>query len=713
VSETAIRSERHGPVEVIVIDHPPVNALAQPLRAALLAAVEAAEADPAVSAIVIHGAGRHFVAGADIREFDHEPRAPLLNDVLLRIEAAAKPVIAALHGAVLGGGFELALACHYRLAAPDVSFGLPEIRLGLLPGSGGTQRLPRLIGATPALELMLSGDPIDLARARALDIVDGESGVLDLLELACGFAPTVEAADLEARRLCNRTVAGGTPDPEWVARARAAAKRKFPGVASVDAIIDCVAAACSEPFGTALALSRRRFEECRRSEASRALRHLFFAEREPKSAAAPGAAAPPEATPRSVRSVGVVGSGTMGAGIAANLATAGFSVTLVDSDERALAAGMERVRGVLAAGVERGRLDASAAAAAGERIRAARAIEALAAADLVIEAVFESLPVKAELFAQLGALCAPGAVLATNTSTLDVDAIASSSRRADAVVGMHFFSPAHIMRLVEIVRGRDTSPDVIETARSVARRMGKLGIVVGNCFGFVGNRMLYAYGRENQLLLLEGASPPQIDAALESFGMAMGPNAVGDLAGLDVGYRVRRERKDLPDDPRYYRVADLLVEAGRLGQKTGRGAYLYPQGARHRVSDPEVEAMIAAEAGRLGIERRAISDEDIRRRCLFALINEGARLLGEGIAAVPGDIDAIWCNGYGFPRFRGGPMFYADSLGPAVVLDGVHRFAETLGRRYWTPAPLLEELVRSGGTFQAWRAGARREESGA
>jgi 3-hydroxyacyl-CoA dehydrogenase len=656
VSETAIHSERRGRVEVIVIDHPPVNALAQPMRAALLAAVEAAEADPAVRAIVIHGAGRHFVAGADIREFDHEPRAPLLNDVLLRIEAAAKPVIAALHGSVLGGGFELALACHYRVAAPDVSFGLPEIRLGLLPGSGGTQRLPRLIGAAPALERMLSGDPVDPERARALDFVDGESGTLDLLEHACRIAREVEAVDLEGRRLCNLAVPGGAPDPAWVTRERAAAKRKFPGVAAVDAIIDCVAAACGEPFATA-----------------------------------PGAAARGDATPRSVRSVGVVGSGTMGAGIAANLATAGFPVTLIDSDERALAAGMQRVQGVLASSVEKGRLDAAAAAAAGERIRAARGIEALATADLVIEAVFESLAVKQEVFAQLGALCVPGAVLATNTSTLDIDAIATGSRRAGAVVGMHFFSPAHIMRLVEIVRGRNTSPDVIATARSVARRMGKLGIVVGNCFGFVGNRMLYAYGRENQLLLLEGATPTQIDAALESFGMAMGPNAVGDLAGLDVGYRVRRERKDLPDDPRYY---------------------LYPQGARQRVSDPEVEALIAAEAQRLGIERRAVSDGEICRRCLFALINEGARLLGEGIAAVPGDIDAIWCNGYGFPRFRGGPMFYADSLGLGVVLDGVHRFAKTLGKKYWTPAPLLEELARSGGSFQAWRAGARREESG-
>jgi 3-hydroxyacyl-CoA dehydrogenase len=374
---------------------------------------------------------------------------------------------------------------------------------------------------------------------------------------------------------------------------------------------------------------------------------------------------------------------------------------------------MERLRGTLAAAVDKGRLDAAAAAAAGTRIRPARDIEALSAADLVIEAVFESLAVKQQVFARLGALCAPGAVLASNTSTLDIDAIAQASQRPRDVVGMHFFSPAHIMRLVEIVRGRDTSADVIATARSVARRMGKLGVVVGNCFGFVGNRMLYAYGRENQLLLLEGASPAQIDAALESFGMAMGPNAVSDLAGLDVGYRVRRERKDLPDDPRYYRAADMLVEAGRLGQKVGRGAYLYPEGARRRVPDPEVEAMIGAEAVRLGIERRTIADEEICERCLFALINEGARLLGEGIAASPGDIDAIWCNGYGFPRFRGGPMFYADCLGTAVVLEGVRRLGEMLGRSYWTPAPLLEELGRGGGSFEAWRAGAaaRRIES--
>jgi 3-hydroxyacyl-CoA dehydrogenase len=409
-----------------------------------------------------------------------------------------------------------------------------------------------------------------------------------------------------------------------------------------------------------------------------------------------------EAAGRAVRSVGVLGAGTMGAGITISLATAGFEVTLVDTQEPALAAGMKRIQGTLDASVQKGRLAAGDAAAALARVSASRDIGAFASLDLVIEAVFESLSVKQDVFAALGKVCRAGAVLATNTSTLDVDAIAAASGRAGDVVGMHFFSPANIMRLVEIVRGAATDPAVIATAQSVSQRMGKLGIVVGNCFGFVGNRMLYAYGRENQLLLLEGASPPQVDGALERFGMAMGPNAVGDLAGLDVGYRVRRERKDLPDDPRYYRVADLLVEAGRLGQKSGRGAYLYPQGARRGVADAEVEAMIAAESARLGIERRAIADDEVRERCLYALINEGARLLEERIASSAADIDAIWCNGYGFPRDRGGPMLYADTLGPATVLAGVRRFAETLGPRYWTPAPLLEEIAARGGTFHGW-----------
>jgi 3-hydroxyacyl-CoA dehydrogenase len=693
VSGPVVIEERRGDIALISIDHPPVNALAHAVRSALLGAVIAADGDPKVRAMVIRGVGRHFVAGADIREFDQDPRAPLLNDVLKRIEASSKPVVAAMHGAALGGGLELALACHYRIASPGASFGLPEIRLGLLPGSGGTQRLPRLIGAAPALALMLSRDPIQCARAAELGIIDRLAEDSDVEAAALAYAREIAASGAAPRRLCERTVEGGAPDEASIARERSAAQRKFPGVKSVDAIVESVQAAASQPFDTGLALSRRRFEECRQSTESRALRHLFFAERDPRLGE----------EPRPVRAVGVLGAGTMGSGIAISLATAGYEVSLVDTDDRALAAGMERVRSTLAAAVEKGRLDAAAAAAATARVRPGGRIEALEGADLTIEAVFESLAVKKDVFAALGRICRPGAVLASNTSTLDIDAIAEGSQRPADVVGMHFFSPANIMRLVEIVRGAASAPEVIATAASVTRRMGKLGIVVGNCFGFVGNRMLYGYGRENQFLMLEGAAPAQIDAALEAFGMAMGPNAVGDLAGLDVGYRVRRERTDRPSDPRYYRVADLLVEAGRLGQKSARGAFTYAHGSRRPTRDAEVESMIAAEAKRLGVERRAIADQEIRERCLYALINEGAKLLAEGIAASPGDIDAIWCNGYGFPRFRGGPMFYADTVGCAAVLQGIGKLAETHGREYWTPARLLEEIAAAGETFQAWQ----------
>jgi 3-hydroxyacyl-CoA dehydrogenase len=687
-----VQVERRDSIALIRIDHPPVNALAFAVRSALLAAIEAADADAAIDAVVITGEGAHFIAGADIREFDREPRAPLLNDVLLRIEACSKPVIAAMHGSVLGGGFELGLACHYRIAAENASFALPEIRLGLLPGSGGTQRLPRLIGAAEALKMMLSGDPIAGARARELGIVDRSVATPgELLDAALGFATEAASRGGTLPRLRERGVPGGAPDAELVERERAAALRKFPGVRSVDLIIECVRAAADRSFDEALALSRVRFEECRRSVASRALRHLFFAERDAR------------AEGREVRTVGVLGAGTMGAGIAISLATAGLEVILVDTKPDALTAGMERVRATLKAAVEKGRMDAAAATAAAARVRPGAAIEALAPVDLVIEAVFESLAVKREVFAALGKVCRSDAVLASNTSTLDIDAIAAASGRAADVVGMHFFSPANIMRLVEIVRGSATDPVVLATARAVTRRMRKIGVVVGNCFGFVGNRMLYAYGRENQLLLLEGALPAQLDRALEKFGMAMGPNAVGDLAGIDVGYRVRRERKDLPDDPRYYRVADMLFEAGRLGQKTGRGAYLYPDGGRKPVRDPEVESMIAAESARLGIERRTITDEEIVERCQLALINEGASILEQGFAASPGDIDVIWCNGYGYPRYRGGPMFYADTLGTAVVLEGIRRFERALGPQYWTPAPLLQELAASGATFQSWQ----------
>ena len=697
-----VHSERQGDVALLSIDDPPVNALSHAVRAALLERFSQAAAEPSVRAIVIGGTGRHFVAGAAIQEFAHPAREPLLNDVLACIEACDKPVIAALHGSVLGGGLELALACHYRLAASDALLGFPEIRLGLLPGSGGTQRLPRLIGAGEAIGLMLSGEPIPAARAADLGIVDRIAGTAGPGADALTWARELIGLGMPVRRLREASVPGDRPEASFLAAQRALAMRRYPGVGAVDAIIECGLAALDEPFDAALARSRRRFEECRRSDASRALRHLFFAER--------GARASPAA--RKVQCIGVLGAGTMGSGIAVSLATAAYRVRLVDTSDSALRDGLARVRSTLDGAVQKGRITRADADAAVERTCGGGAMDLLEEADFVIEAVYENLAVKQEVFAALGRICRRGAVLASNTSTLDIDAIAAASGRPSDVVGMHFFSPAHVMRLVEIVRGADTSPEVIATVREVGRRSGKLGVVVGNCFGFVGNRMLYAYGRENQLLMLEGASPSRIDAVLEAFGMAMGPNAVGDLAGLDVGYRVRRERRDLPDDPRYYRVADLLVERGRLGQKSGRGAYRYVEGSRRPVADPEVESMIAAEAGRLHVIRREVTDAEIRDRCLFALINEGAAILSDGIASSAADIDAIWCNGYGFPRHRGGPMFHADTLGLATVMEGISRFAAAHGARYWRPAPLLAELAAAGGDFESWDIDRRSLRSG-
>ena len=687
-----VRSQVEDGIAVLTIENPPVNALAQPVRASLLAAVLAAEANPAVGALLIIGAGTPFVAGADIREFEAPPRQPLLNDVLLRLEACSKPVVAALNGLALGGGLELALASHYRCATSAALLGLPEVKLGLLPGAGGTQRLPRLIGVAAALELMLSGAAIGTDRARELGLIDRLLEGRDTLAGALAYARELLTAGSPPRRLRDRPVVTGGLEPGFFDARRAQAARELPGLLAPGYIIECVEAAVRQPFDAALALSRRRFEECRDSVASRSLRHLFFAERPSSSSGAKSATAP---------RVAVIGAGTMGAGIAISLATSGHEVVLIDPAPAALAGGRERITATIEASVAKGRIPRVAGELAIARLTTATTLEAAARSDLVIEAVFESMAVKREVFATLDRVCGPQAVLATNTSTLDVDEIAAATSRPAAVVGMHFFSPANIMRLVEIVRGRASSPEVVATALGVARRMGKLGIVVGNGFGFVGNRMLYAYGRENQLMLLEGATPAAIDAALKGFGMAMGPNAVGDLAGLDIGYRVRRERKDRPTDPRYYRVADLLVEAGRLGQKNGRGAYRYEPGSREPLPDPEVEALIVAEAARLGVVRRTITPEEIVTRCTYALINEGARLLEEGIALCAADIDAIWCNGYGFPRLRGGPMFYAGSIGLPTVLAGVEAFARTHGRD-WTAAPLLAELAASGRTFDDW-----------
>jgi 3-hydroxyacyl-CoA dehydrogenase len=698
-----VRVEHIGSVAVVILDHPPVNALSHPVRQALLVAVEGLDRDSAVSAIVLQGAGRNFIAGADVREFDHAARAPLLFDVLNRIEACGKPVVAALHGATLGGGAETALACHYRCAAPDLRLGFPEVNLGLIPGSGGTVRLPRVVGVAAALDLMIRGEPIDAAAAVSLGLVDhlletrsgdGRNEDDAIKAAAVAYAQKLVAGPVESRRISGWPVTNAAAATrEWFREFRTGLPAARRGSAAAERIVQCVEVAVVQPFTAALAFTRELFEQCRVSTESRALRYLFFAER---------AAGGVRADSRPVEDVGVIGAGTMGSGIALCFARAGIQVVLIDANQQALQAGTARIHAVLDGAVKKGRSTAQEAEAVKARVRGAGELASLARADLVVEAVFENPAVKQSLFSQLAQVCKPEAILATNTSTLDIDAIAGATGRPQDVLGMHFFSPAHVMPLVEVVRGRATSDIALATALRVAKRAGKIGVAVGNCFGFVGNRMLYAYGREKELMLLEGATPAQIDSALEAFGMAMGPNAVGDLAGLDVGAAARRAWRDRPDDPRFYRISDVLAEHGWLGQKTGRGFYRYDPGNRQREESPEVLAVIRAEAARLGVAPREVSRDEIVERCIYALINEGARVLEERIASRASDIDVIWCNGYGFPRTRGGPMHYADSVGLEHVLTVMRRLRREHGDRYWTAAPLLERLERDGRRLADW-----------
>jgi 3-hydroxyacyl-CoA dehydrogenase len=683
---------RDGDVAVVTFDNPPVNALSHAVRVALHAAIEELDADPGVSAIVLIGAGRNFVAGADIREFDDAPREPLLPAVLSRLESCAKPVVAALAGATLGGGAETALASHYRCSAGDLQFGFPEVNLGLLPGAGGSVRLPRLAGWRASLDLMTSGKPVGVDTAIELGIVDRRVDG-ELRTGAVAWARELAATRTPPRRTSELAVPPSRPSQfEDYLRGLPAAARRLP---APPRIVEALASAAVLPVDAALARARALFVECVESPESRGFRHLFFAERRPIDLA----------PARSVERAAVIGAGTMGAGIAVSLATGGIAVTLLDVRQQALETGLARVESAIAGAERKGRLGAEAARAARTRVAGSTDLDAASGADLVIEAVFEKLALKKEIFTRLGRTARAGAVLATNTSTLDVDAIAEPSGRPADVVGMHFFSPAHVMRLVEIVRGRDSSREALATAFAVAKRIGKIGVPVGNGFGFVGNRMLYAYGREKELMLLEGATPEAIDKALQDFGMAMGPNAVGDLAGLDVGFNARREWADRPDDPRFYRVSDLLAELGRLGQKSGRGFYRYDGPGGERQPDPEVAELVRVEAERLGVKQRDVQPTEIVGRCILALVDEGARILEEGIAENPADIDVIWCNGYGFPRHRGGPMFYADALGLPAVLGSIRQLAKRHGKRYWTPAALLVRLAEENSSFAAWQAG--------
>ena len=694
-----VGSRSEGRLCVIEIDSPPVNALSQSVRQGIMQQLQLAIEDESVEAIVLICAGRTFIAGADIREFGSPPVAPHLPDVVAALESSPKLVVAAIHGTALGGGFEIALGCHYRVAKQDARVGLPEVKLGLLPGAGGTQRLPRLIGVPSALSMMMSGTPVMAGKAAKMGAVDHVVGD-DLLKEAMAYTEKLLNEGASLRRLCDMRIDPASVPDNFYAEFRAATARKTRGYFAPERIIWAVQAAVDLEFAEGMERERDLFIECMFSTESLAQRHVFFADRQ-----AGKVAGLPKDTPlRDIRRVAMIGAGTMGGGIAMNFASKGIPVLMVDVDAATIERGMAVVRSNYMRGVKKGRMTEAQFDALMQLFIPTTDYADLADVDLVIEAVFENMAVKKDIFKRLDQVCKPGAILASNTSTLDLDEIAQATSRPQDVVGLHFFSPANIMRLLEVVRGAETAPDVLATVMRLAKQIGKVGVVSGVCYGFIGNRMLEGYGREAGLLMLEGARPEQIDRVIYEFGLPMGPVAMGDLAGIDVGAKVREERRKagtLPADPRFGLVADKLVAMGRCGQKTGAGYYRYEPGNRAPIPDPEVQELIQREAERLGIEQREISDEEILMRCIYPLINEGARILEEGIAQRSSDIDVVWINGYGFPPYRGGPMHYADSVGLKKIYDQICLYRDTLGNEfgYWEPAPLLEKLAQEGGKF--------------
>jgi 3-hydroxyacyl-CoA dehydrogenase len=680
--------ERRGRVAILTVNNPPVNALSQHVRQGLRDGVEMASADPDVGAIVLVCAGRTFIAGADIAEFGKPPQEPGLHEVLDLIEGASKPVVAAIHGTALGGGLEVALACHYRIGVRTARFGQPEVKLGLLPGAGGTQRLPRVVGVEKALQMIVGGDPIGAEEALEHELID-EIIEGDLREAAVGFADKIlrEGRPLKKIRDLDGPLAAVRGKPEVFASFRKSVARQTRGFRAPESCIKAVEAAVTMPFEQGLARERELFLELLASPESKAQRYFFFAERE----AAKIPDVPAETQALEVRRAAVIGAGTMGGGIAMNFANVGIPVTVVEVSREALDRGIGVVRKNYEASARKGRLAPQDVDARMGLIRGTTDFDAISEADIVVEAVFEEMPIKKEVFAKVDAIAKTDAVLATNTSTLNIDEIASATSRPQSVIGMHFFSPANVMRLLEVVRGAKTAKTVIATAMSVGRRIRKVPVLVGVCDGFVGNRMLYQRGREAEKLVLEGALPHQVDKVLYDFGFPMGPFAMGDLAGLDVGWRIRKAKG------RKSPVADRLCEMGRFGQKTGAGYYKYGTD-RTATPDPEVERIILEVSKEAGIVRRPIPDEEILARLLYPMVNEGAKILDEKIAIRASDIDVIWVYGYGWPIYRGGPMFWADEIGLEKIRDRLLEWQRREGD-IWKPAAMLDRLVARGERF--------------
>ena len=689
----------HGDVAVITLNNPPVNGLSLATRTAIVAGLNKALADDAVKALVITGAGKAFCGGADIREFN-TPKTltePTTRGVIAELEASTKPVVAAIHSVAMGGGLELAMGCHFRVAAPNAQIALPEVKLGLLPGAGGTQRLPRLVGVETALNMIVSGTPAksqDLADTALFDQMIEGTRLEDLLAGAIAFAHKAVADKLPLKRV--RDIVIDYPHHQaffqFARNTVGAVAKNYPAPLKC---VEAVAAAVGMTFDDGLKFERECFLLLVETTVSKALRHAFFAER----AAAKIPDVPDDTPVRAIKSAAIIGAGTMGGGIAMNFANAGIPVTLVEMKQEALERGLATVRKNYEGSVKKGRLSPAKLDERMGLIKSTLSFDEIKDADIVIEAVFEDIGVKEQVFKKLDALMKPGAILASNTSTLDVNRIAAFTKRPQDVIGTHFFSPANVMKLLEIVRAEKTGKDVLATTMRLAKAIKKTGVVSGVCDGFIGNRMLEEYIRQSLFLLDEGASPEQVDGALQTWGLAMGPFARYDLAGNDIGWHIRKRRYIERPDMAYSKIADVICELGRFGQKTGSGWYKYEKGSRKPVPDPVVDALIVAHRKTLGITPRKISKDEIITRCIYALVNEGAKILEEGIAMRASDIDMVYLSGYGFPLWRGGPMFYADTVGLSKVLAAMEKHAKGYHGECWQPAALLSRLAAAGKTF--------------
>ena len=692
-----VHYEKRGNVALLTIDNPPVNPLSGGVRQGLTDGVAKALADDKVEAIVITGAGRAFIAGADISEFGKEPQGPSLLDCLDTMDDSPKPIIAAINGTAFGGGLEVALCCHYRVIAPTAPVGLPEVKLGLLPGAGGTQRIPRLIGAEKALQFILSGDPVPGPLAVDMGIAD-ELAKGDVVEDAIAFAQKIVDAGGQTRRIRDEgaKLEADRKNPAIFAEARKNAARRMRGRFAPEKIIQCVEAAVNlDDFDAGLKFEREAFVECLNHPQRAALIYNFFSERE--VAKIPDV---PKDTPtQAIESAGVIGCGTMGGGISMCFLNVGIPVTVLETDPEALDRGIGVIKRNYDIQVKRGRMTEEDVAKRMALLTGTTEHADLGKADVVIEAIYENLDVKIDTFKKIDAVAKPGAILASNTSGLDIDKIADATGRPESVIGLHFFSPANVMRLLEVVRGKKTAKEIIATSMKLGKTLKKIAVLSGNAPGFIGNRMLARYTRQAGEMILQGATPYQVDSVIQKFGMPMGPFQMNDLVGLDLGWRARKLAGMKPEDvPITARVADKLCELERFGQKTSRGFYIYPEGSRAGQADPEVIEIVEATSKELGIERRDISDEEVLNRCMYALVNEGCQILDDGIAIRPCDIDIVYINGYGFPQVTGGPMFWADQQGLDKVLEGVKRFKAEYGDP-WEPTPLLERLVSEGKNF--------------